>query len=379
MLQFGRVLAVSRPLAQPTWQRLLQRQAIVRHLKTQPDTEVETHSITEAKAQPLRRPFVMYMRRLVDRTMPGFVPRVHAGKHKYTMLGRKALDKYTRRTRRHWARKTRRLRLRARKKREQIQPYQVSRLVLDLDALGRPGVRPYGKQDEIEQTARWQRDPERDALFQRMVHVKKEIEASKARWHAPLSPHDPRRITERDILATVLLGTLSYTRPDDDRQAAEREPALGYVSRDVLGSIGITARIAEDVHHTVHMLLHRLRHQPKQQFGIQSANEFREALARTDSLVDVQRQVAPLLQTPEGRTLLSECQGEIITACTRKISSLSDAHAWRVHLFLNNLALGLAADGLHFDLSSEAVQPLKSRIGSGTAIASSVPDRLTHP
>ncbi|SPQ22480.1 e7bc8fef-8f9e-4cbb-927b-431728357b53 [Thermothielavioides terrestris] len=243
------------------------------------------------------------------------------------------------------------------------QPYQVSRLVLDLDAIDCPGVRPYSLQDEIEQRDLWGTNPEMDALFQRMVRVKEEIRVSKMKWQAEVRQYDPKRITERDVLAVAFFGAPHDSDVTGNAQVAAQAPPLGYVTRGLLDSMGVTDRIADDVHHTVHMLLRRLREQPSLTVPSEPFREFADTLGKTEDVALVERIVAPLLQTGWGRAMVSRCRDEIVGACVRANRLVLDDGAWRVYRFLKSLSAGLAANGLKFDLaSSAAVRQLEDRL-----------------
>lgn len=369
------LVAVRRPLARPrappTGQHTLRQQAPFRHARTQ------TWRILEPRVhhQPPRSPFRRYIDKLLGRVLPNYVPRGPPNtRFKYKAMGGKAFAKYTRRTRRHRARKRRRSRaLEAHNREEALSlTYQATPLVLGLDAINCPGVRPYTEKDEIEQTERWRAVPEMDALFRRMVRARDEIEASKTKWHAGLQQHDSKRVTERDVLAVALLGVPPDTSPASDAQASSAQaPRLGYVTRRVLAQIGVTARIAEDVHHTVRMLLHRLKQQQPQQEqpAARSRDEFRSALAREHDLGRIQRLVAPLLQTQWGRALVFECRGDIVAACTRDRRLSGKGRAWTVYRFLEHLAAGLAADGFEFELATgPAARQLSNRLFDQTRI-----------
>lgn len=323
---------------------------------------------------PLKPPNLAsrYKDNLQRRVMPFHVPRAPPrGKVRFRRIGQVALQKYTRRTKRLWARKTNRQRklqaLKTEKMREQ--PYQVSRLVLDLDGVDCPGVRPYSKQDEVQQRNRWRANPELRALFRRMIEVRREIDQSKIKWRAELRRYDPRRITERDILAVAFLGVPRDTDVASDAQLTAQAPPLGYVTRDFFDSMGVTDRITDDVHHTVHTLLHRLRHQPLLA-PVRSARcqeEFVDELDKTDNVAFIERMVAPLLQTDWGRSLLSKCRDKIVFNYVRANQLMLDE---RVYQFLQNISVGLRADGHDFNFPSGAlIQQLESRLAGGRTMA----------
>jgi len=313
----------------------------------------------EANPSPLFR----RIHKLIGQVLPYWVPRAprklqYAGKP----MGPAAWRRLNNRTRRRWAKKTNRARRRLRAKIEEMRanpPFQVSKLLLDLDSINCPGVRPYTEEDERMLTEQWRSTPSMDALYQRMCALKKEIEQAKFRWNAPLFPHDTRRVTERDVLAVALLGVPAPVKTAGDETAALQEPPLGYFDSQAAWSIGLPPRITEDIHHTTHMLLHRLRIQPKLEAEkMDTPNGLRRSLDRVfrveDKLETIQRLVAPLLQQPWGRQLVHGYRDVIVGLCAGGLEKESRQQAWRAYWFLQNISAALEADGLGLELEGYA-------------------------
>ncbi|KAK0630773.1 hypothetical protein B0T17DRAFT_507213 [Bombardia bombarda] len=253
--------------------------------------------------------------------------------------------------------------------------FVVPPVLLDLDAEGSRYVRSYNaKVDGREQKVLWAQNPELAALEGRMNRFRDELHEAKDRWVEQPAHLDRRRITERDILSVAFLGVSGVNRNPQtavqeeseplssdeaqDEQTSQPEPAssvheqlLGPVDEKLLWSIGIPARIAADTKQAVRVLVQRLREQPPQELNVESVEELKHTLADTD-FQQVQRIIAPLLQTKEGCVVVSRCAHEIIDACTRERHLFDEDYVSRVFIFLKTVSSSLATLELEFDLSS---------------------------
>lgn len=247
-------------------------------------------------------------------------------------------------------------------------------------------TRDYNEQDASEQRKIWSQNPAASALLQRASGFKHEVKRSQANWKRKLSQFDQRQLTERDILSVAFLGVAS------DDLIPQQIPALSRTHGDLtfssldttlLRSIGVWDRIAEDTPLAVQILLRRLETQHELQLKPkmeQEANQDSEKALMKDSqglvkllstaeFQQTQRLIAPLLQTNEGRTIISQCADEVVAACTRYDRLLDDEkYTIKVLIFLKNVSYNLKTRNFSFGLLSNAVvQVLESRLQSNSS------------
>lgn len=113
--------------------------------------------------------------------------------------------------------------------------FGVSDLVLDLDADGAAGVRPYNDDDELRMSRKWGVSPERAAVRTRIEQLKAQIHASRVgALKSLLRPSSASIISPHDILSAALSGApASGSRaraPDESDPLASRpRPSLEQV------------------------------------------------------------------------------------------------------------------------------------------------------
>lgn len=149
-------------------------------------------------------------------------------------------------------------------KRVQPEAFNITNVVLDLDAEDSPYVRVYGTRrdesgalrfwnDRRRQEGIWNLDPKLDALVERIDEFKYELRDSEERWYAPVKPFDPRRISSRDILQVALLGP-RWKSEESQKSVGEGDrapeagggPAKVMDMVDVLRENGIPDRVLDD-------------------------------------------------------------------------------------------------------------------------------------
>ncbi|KAK0722459.1 hypothetical protein B0T26DRAFT_674155 [Lasiosphaeria miniovina] len=241
--------------------------------------------------------------------------------------------------------------------------FELPPAIIDLDSEDSPHVRPSDFKDELEMWEQWREVPELNNLQGRVANFKVEAEASKTRWEDWPLPGQPRRLTERDILATVFLGTDSPQPATEQSESNGNgqhrlgrldQPMFGSLSKDFLDSIGIPLRISADNQFTVQVLLSRLAVQsqmPPSPTEDDLCDKFRTSTREASlSFHDLKRMLASLLQTDSGRRVLSRSVGDIIRACAKFCSEPQVS----ILVLLKQVEFALAARGLPFDMASHS-------------------------
>ncbi|KAK0711231.1 hypothetical protein B0H67DRAFT_280848 [Lasiosphaeris hirsuta] len=263
-------------------------------------------------------------------------------------------------------------------------PYQATALIVDLIDERKNLTRDYNEQDDSEQRKIWSQTPAASAILQRASEFKHEVKLSRAHWKRKLFQFDHRQLTERDIFSVAFLGVVSDDLLPQQTPALPRaRDDLNFGSLDItfLRSIGVWDRIAEDTPLAVQVLLRRLESQHELQLepnvqqeanqdsekALMKTNQNFKKLLSTAGFQQTQRLIVPLLQTDEGRIIVSRCADEVVTACTRHERLLEDEkNAIKVLVFLKNVSYNLKTRNFSFDLmSNPAVQVLEGRFTKG--------------
>ncbi|KAM4054642.1 hypothetical protein HRG_005468 [Hirsutella rhossiliensis] len=93
--------------------------------------------------------------------------------------------------------------------------FEVSDLLLDLDAEGASSVRPYADEDELRMSAKWAVTPERAAVRARVEQFKEQIHASRlGALKSLLRPASARLISPHDIFSAALSGAPAPSGPE---------------------------------------------------------------------------------------------------------------------------------------------------------------------
>ena len=234
--------------------------------------------------------------------------------------------------------------------------FELSDLVLDLDAEGNPKVRSYSDQDEKDLTEQWSRDPKTDALGDRIESFRKELARAEKLWKSPAGPLDSRRIAGRDLLSVALLGAqegeASTKNGQEQLGDRDREAIKGSGLAERLSSNGIPQRILEDDIKTLNFMLHWLgRHGPTGHINPNERTKLASKL-QSKSFSELQRVIPQLLSTDSGAKLLSLYSAEVASALTGAIdlqpkTQFRDGSAPLEALALvNNAAVGLRERGI---------------------------------
>ncbi|EGO58064.1 hypothetical protein NEUTE1DRAFT_129848 [Neurospora tetrasperma FGSC 2508] len=243
----------------------------------------------------------------------------------------------------------------------ELETYQISDLVLELDAHDNPFVRPFNADDAAEQTKQWPHlDPDQQEIVRRAISVAETVAESKTKWKSPLLPFDHRRITERDVLSVALLGLVSESTGLQNHPTSEsgtHEPSLGFLTMSDLLEIGVPVSYSTNPQRLTHLLLHRIE---KAQFPAHQEVNFPpssllEALIQSSSFHQLRRIIAPLLHTEEGCFLISQCQDTILAACSSKngYSVDDEYYVSTVFVFLRTIASRLAMMDLRFEIPAD--------------------------
>lgn len=240
-----------------------------------------------------------------------------------------------------------------------LKVYEVSDLVLDLDAENCPHVRAYNDEDAKEQLEHWSSAPHVDALVQRVASFREELRMNNKLWARRLEAFDPRRISSRDVLAAALLGPPCKPAEEPQGAAVSRESTqaenvitnderIGSLTSTILKTIGVSERMASDRIRIVSVLLRRLEVQDPQTTNENMVGLLKQQI-KGGSLRDVKRIITPLLGTDAGCALVSRCGPEIIHVCTRDSQLRDGAYSLQVVSMLKNIAINLATRGISRD------------------------------
>ncbi|KAK3953573.1 hypothetical protein QBC32DRAFT_338580 [Pseudoneurospora amorphoporcata] len=243
----------------------------------------------------------------------------------------------------------------------ELETYQISDLVLELDAHDNPFVRQFNADDAAEQREQWPHlDPYQQEIVRRAISVAETVAQSKAKWKSQLRPFDHRRITERDVLSVAFLGLASEVPTSQGHQAVLgpgiQQPTLGLLAPSDLCEIGIPDSYLTSPQRVTHLLLHRIE---KAQYPIHqevnySPSSLSEAVNQSASFHQLRRIIAPLLHTEEGCWLVSQCNDAILAACTRDGYQVDDEYyVSTVFLFLRSITNRLAMVDLRFEIPAD--------------------------
>lgn len=137
-------------------------------------------------------------------------------------------------------------------------------VVLDLDAEDSPYVRPFNKQDAVQQRAKWGYDPVFPEVEQRVDKLRTDILKDGINMRQMLAArHHPFKISDHDVLSVALLGGNSGASSSlADGEAvdggAHRRNALLEHRDQALRANGIPERIlGRDANTIIHFMLHR--------------------------------------------------------------------------------------------------------------------------
>ncbi|KAJ4392359.1 hypothetical protein N0V85_007123 [Neurospora sp. IMI 360204] len=236
----------------------------------------------------------------------------------------------------------------------ELETYQISDLVLELDAHDNPFVRPFNADDVAAQREQWPHlDPDQEQIVRRTISIAETVAESKAKWKSQLKPFDNCRITERDVLSVAFLGTASNS---STLEPGIHEPTLGFLTTTDLQEIGIPNSYSTDPRRVTHLLLHRIE---KAQYPIQQEvnhdpSSLSEALNQA-SFHQVRRIIAPLLHSEEGCWLVSQCNDVILASCSSKNGHSVDDEYYvsTVFVFLRSIANRLAMVDLRFEIPAD--------------------------
>lgn len=244
----------------------------------------------------------------------------------------------------------------------ELETYQISDLVLELDAHDNPFVRLFNADDAAEQTKQWPHlDPDQQETVRHAISVAETVSESKTKWKSPLSLFDHRRITERDILSVAFLGIVSESTESQNHQTTSKsgthEPSLGFLTMSDLLEIGVPVSYSTNPQRLTHLLLHRIE---KAQFPAHQevnlpSSSLTEALNQCSSFHQLRRIIAPLLHSEEGCFLISQCQDTILAACSSKngYSVDDEYYVSTVFVFLRAIASRLAMMDLRFEIPAD--------------------------
>lgn len=198
--------------------------------------------------------------------------------------------------------------------------FELPDVVLDLDAENSPYVRPFNKQDAVQQKAKWGYNPVIPEVEKRVEDLEADISKDGVKMRRMLAArHHPFKISDHDVLSVALLGgDASASSLADGEATDEGDPRRNALlkSRDhALHANGIPQRILDgDANTIVHFMLHRQKlasasHETASASTESDANTwdtFQGAVKRCDTIMELERLCSnSLLSGHEGITAAS--------------------------------------------------------------------------
>lgn len=228
------------------------------------------------------------------------------------------------------------------------EPYQLSNLVLDLDAEDSPHVRVFNDEDLATETIKWGYDPAIDVTKEKVAVFLEELADGVERMESVASTYFSKlHISDPDVFAVTLLGGSKVDSMFTDGALTTSNHAQYRASLiKVLQRNGITDRvIARDANRVIHFMLHRQRlippipHSPSDQERGLVAADVRpvQAAARAcRNLDELRRFCSRLIQFDGGQFLTGPAGHEIVQLCRQFRGPEND----RIILaFLNNIMI----------------------------------------
>ncbi|KAL1869079.1 hypothetical protein VTK73DRAFT_3387 [Phialemonium thermophilum] len=234
----------------------------------------------------------------------------------------------------------------------------LPRVVIDLDAIDSPYVRPFVEADEQEQTQQWSQSSTRlSAVSARMKTFQGKFGHHYRRWRASTGPMNPHRISGRDILAVAFLGAPYVGR----RQSGDAETPDSHFGRwespspmsEVLQTNGIPESILRDDIKSLRFMLAWQRQHPAP--SLTEAGEVTPiprnlgAFLRRQSFPQLRRSLVQLLSSPGGRNVVLNHGDEIASALGQSAAKSPKRRGVDDNVemlcFLNNFSIGLESHG----------------------------------
>lgn len=213
-------------------------------------------------------------------------------------------------------------------------PFELTGLVLDLDAYDSKYVRPFKDGDGA--SKKWLKPPELDGVLARMKSFKHTAAEEQARLRSVTADHSISRISPRDIFNYVLLGDPRSTPAPKVSRFANASPSI--VSRrsrlvQLLHENGIPEYALEKPSTTIDFMLHR--HTVSHRYTAEDdIDYFVERIRQCTSLDDLRRLLSATTQTETGCRAVSFAGTDIVDT----ISAISaESEMASILAFINNL------------------------------------------
>ncbi|KAI0391337.1 hypothetical protein F5Y17DRAFT_441060 [Xylariaceae sp. FL0594] len=225
--------------------------------------------------------------------------------------------------------------------------FQIPDHVLDLDAEGAKGVRPFDEQLEIPALASFERDRKLEIARQRVADFESRYHANESKFKAILlDPFSPKHIEDVDILVVALSRT---TRPPG------RDRRADYTLRKVLDNNGVPEFIRASPVATMEFMLQRQWQLRDLSPKTGDRTLLDEALSACETFHELERVVARTTRTQRGCKLLSQLGEKLTQHVKRVMKSHPKSLAIFDRLgFFNNLLISMDLYGVQ--MSSDVLQ-----------------------
>lgn len=230
--------------------------------------------------------------------------------------------------------------------------FEISDLILDLDAEDNKYVRPFNQEDDGK-FEHWSRKQARDRehMNRRIANFEEEsryynINFNKLREN----PFSCWVISDVDLFSVALRGSLLVPRDKKSRRLMKTTKGLNrdQIINNVLNWNGVQHRIRYSINTTASYMLRR------QDIFKKTSNlnprdmdfDFTEALQKSKNLEDIERLVSPLIQSSAGRALVGAHTGLIAETCWSLYAEHPLSAAMSTLSLMNDLVISLAKEAI---------------------------------
>ncbi|KAJ2989498.1 hypothetical protein NUW58_g3437 [Xylaria curta] len=225
--------------------------------------------------------------------------------------------------------------------------FDISNLLLDLDAEGAKGVRTFDPRlDGMPEPRSALRKRELQPIKKRVADFEKRYQEYQSSLKSISDDtFHPLRINEFDLFAAALLDAPDgHAISTFSKFNAKKPPSHARILDSVLDSNGIPHTVRNNTSDTIAYMLFRHRLLCRSQStGFNDEGLFSAALSRCASFAEVDRLVTRITRTSEGCQILSRLSDELYTSLT----IVPDAEPIQLLSLLNNLLLNFDRWGLH--------------------------------
>lgn len=240
--------------------------------------------------------------------------------------------------------------------RDTFPTFQISNLLLDLDAEANKYVRNYDHDfDGVPEHSGAKQERKQTALKRRIAKFDKGYEQEEANFQAVSGDKFGRwRINDLDILSAALQGPTQKSLADTAR-STRRTPGFtsGMTPEDITEAImvrnGVPQHAMNSTSKSIPYMLRRQQLAARKTHELGDANGFNDAIQACHSFIEFKRLIRHVLETAGGSQLISQSSGKIGEVCSRQANVPDPELVMEVLALVNDVHMSLAAQGLHVD------------------------------